>query len=388
MKRAIVLAVVVAAVAFAAIASANRRGGGARGERRSPIVYPEQRIAIRMDHSHEAHRQLPCVRCHVNATESRRASDLLIPPERACLPCHAEQIDRASASVDRCGTCHAGYGEEGAAVVPASRFPTARIRFSHAEHAREGLTCLECHGDVPLSTIASREHLPTMRSCFRCHGGARPTAPTACATCHATLGDGRLRTAFPEGELLPPAWLHGMEHDRDWIVRHRWVGADQGELCASCHSESDCADCHDGRVRPPRVHPNDWLTVHTTAARRNEPRCTSCHTTQTFCNECHSRLGLSPISAPNVRFRGRYHPPDEVWVRGPALHAREARRSMNACVSCHAEGDCVQCHGALGIGAGINPHPPGFRERCGSARRQNARACIACHGDDIAALCP
>jgi hypothetical protein len=68
-------------------------------------------------------------------------------------------------------------------------------------------------------------------------------------------------------------------------------------------------------------------------------------------------------------------------VSGPTLHALEAQRAMNACVSCHAEQDCVACHGALGIGAGLSPHPPGFAAQCAAALDTNARACRTCHGD-------
>jgi purine nucleoside phosphorylase len=42
-------------------------------------------------------------------------------------------------------------------------------------------------------------------------------------------------------------------------------------------------------------------------------------------------LGLSTMSAPDVRAVERYHPPNAVWVELAALHAREAQRSMNAC---------------------------------------------------------
>jgi hypothetical protein len=172
-----------------------------------------------------------------------------------------------------------------------------------------------------------------------------------------------------------------MHHDSDWLVRHRWVAADHGTECAACHQERECVACHDGRVRPPRVHPGDFLTTHPVMARRDEPRCTSCHATQHFCNECHARLGLASIAAPAVAATGRYHPPADVWIRGPVRHAVEARRSMTTCTSCHVERDCVQCHGALGIGAGLSPHPPGFASRCRSALDHNARACGMCHGD-------
>ena len=49
---------------------ASARGAGQRSASarprdlgRSTIVYPPQRIAIRMDHSHPAHRTLECARC-------------------------------------------------------------------------------------------------------------------------------------------------------------------------------------------------------------------------------------------------------------------------------------------------------------------------------------
>jgi len=190
-----------------------------------------------------------------------------------------------------------------------------------------------------------------------------------------------MRTHFAEGDLLPPRWLFGMQHDRDWLVRHRWVGADHGDLCSACHEERDCSNCHDGRVRPPRVHPNDFLTTHPQLARRDSPRCTSCHAAQSFCLECHARIGVSPISAPDVRSASRFHPPPSVWIEGPVRHAIEARRSLMSCTSCHAERDCVVCHGALGVGGGVSPHPPGFAATCASALRTNARACAICHGD-------
>lgn len=378
---------VVGLVGLAAGVSGQRERRPQRAARRSAIVYPRETIAIRMDHSLAAHAELPCVRCHTGADRSRVTADDLNPAEATCLPCHAEQI-RRDASTPGCATCHTGYGVEGPRVVPESSFPDARIRFSHELHVRRGMACESCHAGVEDVALATRDHLPTMRSCMQCHDG-RGSAPSECTTCHLRLPDGRVRTQWPEGRMLPPAWLHGMEHDADFIVRHRWVAADVGDLCAQCHTERDCADCHDGRVRPRRVHPNDWLALHAQMSRRDEPRCTSCHNTQHFCVECHARVGVSPIAAPNVRAPARFHPPASAWIDGANGHGREARRSMSACVSCHAERDCVACHGALGIGAGLSPHPRGFADRCQAALDANPRACRACHADvaDLAARC-
>lgn len=348
---------------------------------RSTLVYPEQRIALRMDHSHPAHVRLQCTRCHQDVLESQSARDLLVPREEACAPCHDDRLDREQPSEDACGYCHVGYDADTPLVVPASDFPTARLTFDHQLHARRGVACLRCHDSVQQAALATRSQLPTMEQCLECHGGARPTAATACSTCHETEPDGVLRTEYPEGQMNPPRWLGGAHHDRDFLVRHRWVAADEGALCASCHRERECRDCHDGNVRPPRVHANDFLSIHPVQARRDEPRCASCHSAQTFCGECHARLGLAMVSSGSVAAGARYHPPAERWVRGPAEHGREARRSMSACVSCHVENDCVRCHGAAGIGTGLSPHGPGFRARCGDILRRNARACGTCHGD-------
>jgi hypothetical protein len=368
-----------------------------RSEGRSLVVYPLQDIALRMDHSHPAHRALACVRCHEDADTSTASSDLLVPREASCGPCHDAERDRAAQTEATCGTCHVGFEPIGsatdlplpAAVVTASTMPAPHLRFSHAAHVSRGQTCESCHVGIGDAELGTRAQLPTMRDCFTCHapdglaleGHESPVAPFTCAGCHVSTPAGMLRTQFAEGEMVPPRWLAGMAHDHEWLVRHRWVAADQGPLCASCHRESECVDCHDGRVRPTRVHPGDYLSTHPVMARRDEPHCTSCHTTQQFCTECHARLGLSPISAPDVRTPIRYHPPSAVWSRGPNLHGLEARRSMQSCTSCHAEDDCVTCHGASGIGVGVSPHPPGFAASCRAAMETNAHACATCHGD-------
>lgn len=372
MKRIVLVASVVGVCAIASESQAP-------GALRSNLVYPPQQIAIAMNHAHPAHARLRCVRCHDTALQSERSQDLLVPREEACVACHAE-TNRGDNGEPRgdCSYCH--VGSDGTQIPPSS-FPPPNLTFSHRQHAREGVGCLSCHG-VQNTGVATRSHLPTMRQCFQCHSDEGDRGE--CGTCHRTQPNGRLRTQFahaPEGRMLPPAWLHGMDHDRDFEVRHRWVAADQGELCAQCHSERECVDCHDGRGRTRQVHQNDFLTTHAQAAQRNQPRCSSCHTVQRFCTECHARMGMASFSASAVAAGAAFHPPG--W---DASHGAEARRSMAQCSSCHAERDCVTCHGAAGIGIGISPHPPGFTSQCRSALDRNPRACITCHGD-VSGLC-
>jgi hypothetical protein len=391
----------VLAVSAAAGVLAQRRDDAPLMDRsagRSVVVYPMQRIAIRMDHSLAAHRELACARCHAEAPSSAASSDLLVPREESCGPCHDTERDRSQPTTEHCGTCHIGFeasdlvdgGAAPAAIVPSSSMPTPHLRFSHVAHVSRGQTCESCHTGIATATQGTRANLPTMRDCFRCHapeglaqpGAELPVAPFTCASCHESQPSGMLRTQFAEGELVPPRWLAGMAHDHEWLVRHRWIAADEGALCAQCHRESECVACHDGRVRPLRVHPGDFLSTHPVMARRDETHCTSCHAVTQFCAECHARLGLAPIAAPEVRASSRYHPPQAVWSRGANMHAIEARRSMQSCTSCHAEQDCVACHGSGTVGGGgTSPHPPGFAAHCRSALEANAHACITCHGD-------
>lgn len=402
--RWIIPVLAIATITSGVLHQAAALRGKKRSARRSTIIYPQQHIKLRMNHAHPAHRKLRCVSCHTEANNSRKAEDLLIPKETACASCHQSQTRAAAGSTQAtdqgkdCAFCHIGYGSnpKAPAWVPASSFPTPRLKFSHARHVKQGMRCVSCHQGITEAAQGTREHLPTMRQCFSCHGRTvtkdkhagvpAMRASTKCTTCHLTLPDGRLRSRYPEGWLNPPTWLFGMHHDRDFIVRHRWVGADHGALCESCHTEKDCLDCHDGRIRPPSIHPGDFLSTHPQLARREGQRCTSCHATQSFCVECHARIGVSTISAPEVRGTGRFHPPAEQWVGGPSLHAREAKRSLSTCVSCHAEQDCVSCHGGLGIGAGVSPHPAGFAAKCQEQLRANDRACRQCHMD-VSTLC-
>ncbi|MBN1654874.1 MAG: hypothetical protein JXA30_13980 [Deltaproteobacteria bacterium] len=354
------------------------RGRGEPGDDLSSIIYPKRDHRLRVNHLHPEHRSLRCERCHISARRSSSAADRLIPPESACEPCHAERIDRDQNSAYNCGFCHHGYDPAVSSALPISNLPRPRIHFSHAKHANRHTECTRCHHPIEKEKEVGRYALPDMRSCLTCH---EPLQGTGCAMCHLADPAGRLRLRFPQGQLKPPGWLLGMRHDRDWTVRHRWVGADNGDFCSACHRENDCLRCHDGRRRPSGIHPNDWLTLHSQRSRRRTPRCTSCHTTQTFCAECHARLGITPSASPNVRSERRLHPPKSEWIQGATRHAREAKRSLASCTGCHVERDCVICHGSRGLKRGVSPHQKGFDKVCGTLLEKNSRACKVCHQD-------
>jgi hypothetical protein len=372
----------------------------------SPVIFPAQTLGVRFNHARHVALGATCTTCHDRATTSRRSADSLLPAGTRCDGCHgtnhrADPVTGSSDALAACAFCHVGYRREDGQRVLRTSVPPPHLRFDHAVHAENNVTCGACHGSVGSLELATFDQLPRMRGCFGCHTAevAKAGRPSrACPTCHLTEQGSQLVTSFPEGRLEPPAWLHDAEHGPDWLERHKRIAGDDSRFCSSCHAERFCTGCHDGRVRPRQVHPNDFIAMHAVAARQNSPRCTSCHQQQSFCLGCHQRAGVTLAGpAGNIAGRGRFHPPPAIWTDGPrgaGHHAWEAERNLNACVSCHTERDCVGCHATAavgGFGSGVapgnprgfgrrtDPHPPSFLSRCGRALRQNARPCLVCH---------
>jgi hypothetical protein len=393
----------------------------------SPVIFPEQALPLRFNHKkHVKQLGVACLTCHADAKTSTNSADSLLPPATRCDACHGTNHRNLSAvtsdeprPLGQCSFCHEGYDAKRANVVARVLIPKPNLRFDHRKHVvDQKLGCATCHGKVEELELATRDQLPRMKGCIGCHvlgssdvgkvasgaaGGAASDrskrkgsrAPSgACVTCHLSQASGVLTTSFSSGRLLPPPWLQGAGHGADFIQRHGLVAADDSRFCGNCHQERYCVGCHDGSVRPRKIHPNDFISQHPMAARQNSPRCTSCHQQQSFCLSCHQRVGVA-LSGPvgNFSERGRFHPPKSVWTdaaRSPAHHAWEAQRNLNACVSCHQERDCMACHATRAVGGrgawppvkpgvGANPHPVGFAARCRRALQQNARPCLTCH---------
>lgn len=376
----------------------------------SPAIFPPQTLTIRFNHKkHVKELGLTCTTCHDKAKTSKESRDSLIPKPTRCDACHgSDHRDLSNVTTDddalisQCGFCHIGYARGDGNRVARQSIPRPNLRMNHAVHLARNIQCAQCHGSVENLELATRDQLPRMKGCFNCHrmhGPAQGAAKGECVTCHLTVRGGVMKTAFASGKLEPPRWLHDAGHGPDWIERHKQVAGADSQFCANCHQERYCTDCHDGRVRPRKVHPNDWIGMHSMAARQNNPSCTSCHRLQTFCVSCHQRAGITmrgPYEA--YQGRGRFHPPQQVWSYPPRSsqhHAWEAQRNINACVSCHSERDCAECHAKTNVGGrgwggvgngdsglggqGVNPHPRNFRDRCAGALRRNARPCLVCH---------
>jgi hypothetical protein len=373
---------------IAAVLSASLVAAGAAP--RSPVIYPEQEIALRFDHGQHLDKKIRCGQCHFRIAESDQASDRNIPTEGRCAICHEIEEAKAGAVVDppsACRDCHPGFDPDLHRAPRPSRFPAPMIQFSHARHLGRGAECADCH-DMARVQLATREQLPRMADCLVCHDGAR--APAGCATCHLPsrrAHGATIETELSTGQLRPgPGNPYGLDHGPRFERTHAGIASRQREQCLACHAENSCNRCHDGAGRPLGVHPPDFATTHPVAARQGEPRCDACHRRQSFCAACHERTGVGS-NAPAFRdAAARVHP--QTWLTpGPGHHAIQAARNIASCASCHREEQCLECHATTGV----KPHPPGFAAGCRQMIRKNDRACAKCHDlsnpADAAARC-
>ncbi|MBU0551103.1 hypothetical protein KJ940_06330, partial [Myxococcota bacterium] len=235
--------------------------------------------------------------------------------------------------------------------------PPPRVRLSHRAHLARGARCADCHG------VGS----PTRPVEARCAGCHSVEDPRGCVDCHLADATGRLITQGPRGALLP------QDHAAPgFATQHR---ADP--RCAACHAERDCLACHAGRLKPPSIHPMDYLSLHASDARARRLDCGRCHAHQA-CVDCHLKAGLTDGPRPHG---APFHPPGFIGAAGDAPsaahHRHEARADLQRCVGCHTEATCLRCHSAQpGAARRISPHPLDFRAGC---RMLNPRSCLKCH---------
>lgn len=394
------LAGLAIAVAFGTGLYVEAGGGLSRGEvpatapvthgpmRGGSPVYPEQDIPLRFNHGQHLQLGLQCVRCHSKIGDSDKVADFNFPTGATCDGCHGPQHPRPASEPARCEQCHTRTA--GPRVTATLRAPKANLHFSHKRHMARGTDCKTCHGDLTRVRTATVLQLPSEPTCLKCHDGLQ--ASNNCATCHPADGSGRLVTRSVADRVAPAlvpraASSWGAAHDLKFVEDHKGIAQANPRLCAQCHNETFCTDCHGGAIRPMRIHAADYMTSHALDARARTQDCQACHRVQTDCLACHQRLGMGQdadskfgVGSP-LRFHpaGWDGPPDS-----PQSHAFAAQRNMAACASCHTEDSCLACHATTGAatpGLNVSPHGPGFTGsmRCSALAARNHRVCLKCH---------
>lgn len=331
---------------------------------------PPPRDRILFAHGPHLREGMSCARCHAGAARdegeipadaaSPSARRPLLPDEASCRSCHDDPVR------DRCSRCH---------TVPARAAPyadaTDDIRFDHEDHDDpEGGRCVRCHGGEGRTLATFEPATPSMDTCTSsCH--ADDMRAMACARCHEDLHRYRLEDVAI------------VDHGPGFLRRHGVASRTDAALCTQCHEPTFCEECHltaqgaplevfdPDRVYRDFVHRGDFTARHGIEAGLERGTCARCHGVS-FCDGCHTAAGIGGSVAP-----GSPHPPGWLDPLSPTGHAREARRDLLSCVSCHeadAERTCVPCHRVGGVAG--NPHPPGFG---GGMDPLLHGVCRACH---------
>jgi len=375
--------------ATAAVMHGPVRGG-------SP-VYPEQDLPLRFNHGQHLALKIDCVRCHTKIGASTQAADFNFPTGATCDGCHGAQHPRPASEPARCDLCHTRVTQTPGPAGPVMRVtatlraPKANLTFDHKRHLEKGAKCQTCHGDMSRVRLATVLQLPAEKTCLSCHNGVGATE--RCGACHPTDGRGTLVTRSFSDRVMPQLVPRGQSnwgaaHDLAFVEDHRGQAKSNPQLCAQCHDDTFCTDCHAGSVRPMRIHSGDYLTTHALDARAQTQDCQACHRAQTDCLACHQRLGLESRGAGakfGVGSPLRFHPAG--WdgpPSAPQSHAFAAQRNIAACASCHTEDSCLACHATTSVagpGLNVSPHGPGFANslRCTSLAAHNHRVCLKCH---------
>lgn len=370
------------------------------------VIFPKQSIPIYFTHNYHVRKPdkakgiegegLSCEFCHENVAESKVSSDADIPGHDSCDTCHDEWIgdEDEPAPIDACGKCHVDLQAKTTTVAAKITVPKPNIVFPHETHVEKDIACTECHRQVPNKAVASQDDFPTMDQCIACHQDRG--APTTCNTCHVMKPSGLVETEYTSGTLMPSRYHVAAIHEGDFLRQHAVPAQRNRALCEQCHTKSDCLECHDGIGRDVRYHPGDWISMHFLSARQDKVRCESCHRFQTFCLNCHVRSGVATVATTiNAPLRSSIrrpaanaaptgpHPMGPEWTGegqstlGRNFHGFHAQRNIRACVSCHQEQFCLQCHANT---RGGNPHGPNPQRLRGStASKRNARVCLKCH---------
>lgn len=199
-------------------------------------------------------------------------------------------------------------------------------------------------------------------------------------------------------------------HGSFWYREHKNYNPLEGTgneifLCSKCHQEAFCLDCHKGsfqdETKGANIHRSDYLVTHPIKAKADSRSCSACHE-KGFCNKCHNRFRRADLrlyshrrrwsDLPTTTGNPRHitftedqcqtcHPksvlPAHAWSSN---HAREARRDIHMCQTCHEDADvCIKCHSAR-TGLRINPHPRDWHKiKKNFERASDGETCRRCH---------
>lgn len=258
--------------------------------------------------------------------------------------------------------------------------PALAVTFDHEEHNEyiEDSPCNTCHLPDAFSIVPAKD---------------------VCEECHDE--------DFARDVEYPSLQSHGPV----WAFNHRVFARTSNTDCASCHQQDFCLECHKSGFADEQgsfsnnminVHRSEFTVTHPIAARTDPQLCSSCHENN-FCVKCHNSFNRNDLAFDSHRrgftdgtlggqhafyddsqcagchkdSNGQTVLPSHNWTRN---HAREARKNLATCQSCHPEGDiCLQCHSAR-TGLMVNPHPGDWSDISSNLNKASGgKSCRKCH---------
>ncbi len=277
---------------------------------------------------------------------------------QSCATCHAREF---------CVSCHVDAPE--VPQIQALQPDTRSLLLPHQltappSHARTDFETR--HGSLAGTSATSCRTCHTRESCTVCHQGEAPRAVLALYLAGPGRGIGAVTTRAAPGSHRAP----------HWSTQHGAVASASLKSCTSCHVRSECLTCHKPNAADRGgYHPPGYLASHPSDAYSRASSCSDCHNTGQFCQTCHQLSGLT--SRRTVLGAAGYHDGNRQFFVG---HGQAARQSLESCVSCHTERDCLTCHSVV-KGRGFDPHGPGFNPT--EMLKKNPQLCITCHGTAI-----
>ena len=258
-------------------------------------------------------------------------------------------------------------------VIKGDTGDKGQLIFPHAKHTEEA-DCGDCHDGIEKNTGSPAGKLIPAghEKCGECHEVADKAE---CKKCHHGAREGIAFTRI----------------DRALNFSHEAHAGKRVKACATCHPKDqkggavipghktcNTADCHakqHDKLQCQQCHqdlsrfgkrPIDRLSHgpgfarnHGVQAKQNVKACVQCHD-QTYCADCHAPTSLAKAS---VRF------PEHVGARfihrGDYLtrHAVEARSDPASCRKCHGQRSCRSCHALNGMAVAPHKELPGSRTR-------------------------
>lgn len=385
---------------------------------------PAAPVAGALDFSHSRHAErveqggeapVRCAQCHVNPSGPSMA---VVPLDAArCFDCHGAAPDDHYEQGNECAQCHrplasVDEGDRRFADYPRPLGHEGRVFLLRA-HGAEALAevnrcstchvedqCAGCHVDAARAPIPQVPRAPGdwtvpwleakypkpdshhAEDFALTHGRPAPAGPECstchtqddCAACHLAPLPRPAEALQERPQVRAPGvgledQLPGSHDTPFFLTTHPVLAAAGPDGCASCHTDSYCAECHDA-PRSPGYHPPSFGLRHSAAVGTQALECSNCHNRVAFCRECHAGLGLEA----NGRLGTGYHDAEPVWL---LRHAVAARQGLEQCTSCHTQKDCLQCHSAVLGAFKVSPHGPDFDPE--RARAKNPLICRACH---------